>query len=234
MIKVKSKSLLLVSSMLLSSFIFSCSSGIPITPYPDSAQASSSYPYPRPTPSYNPEGLSVPYNSVDLSSLRAGILPDPSLNESEKKLAGVLVRQTIPVFPMKIGILLYKDTANIPENDRRVNFDSFIKKLKSNPNVGQVIEVSSNLISRNPDIEAIRQLAARFQVSSIVVLSETYQTPSENKEGLITPIDMVTGTRTWESFAKIEAYGLDILNGVFIFSTASGARELDKYKKSTE
>jgi hypothetical protein len=172
--------------------------------------------------------------SNQLSSLKAGILPDTSLSESEQRVAGMLVRKTVPIFPLKIGVLLYQDYATLAERDRREFFESFLGTLKANPNVGQVIEISSNLIGRNADIEEIRKLAARFQVSSVIVLGEYYKYPYENKEALVTPSDLVTGTRTWESYSKIESYGLDILNGVFIFSTAAGLSESDKYSRDAK
>ena len=49
---------------------------------------------------------------------------------------------------------------------------------------------------------------------------------------MVTPIDLITGDRTWESFSNIEVYGLDILNGVFLFSTTSGIKEITKYNQN--
>jgi uncharacterized protein YerC len=56
------------------------------------------------------------------------------------------------------------------------------------------------LIARGAGIEEIRALGSRFQVSSVLVVSESYQYPQENNEAVITPIDQITGTRTWGKF----------------------------------
>jgi hypothetical protein len=219
-----------MTSLLSLTSMYGCPA--PTTSEPSASASYSPY-YPVPYPSSTPSAAASNAPN-DLASLKAGILPDTSLSETEKRLAGMLVRKTVPIFPMKVGVLLYQDVSNLGERDRRVLFEGFLNKLKENPNIGQVIEISSNLISRGADIEEIRKLAARFQVSSVIVLSESYQYPYENKEALVTPSDLVTGTRTWESYSKIESYGLDILNGVFIFSTAYGARESDKYSRSSK
>lgn len=197
-------------------------SGYSSAPYPNSYPAASVAPTTSPT--------QVP---LDLSSLKAGVLPDASLADSEKKLAGMLIRMTKPVFPLKIGVLLYNNSSTVlNESDRRKNFDNFIAKIKTNSNVGQVIEISSNLIQRGASLEEIRTLGSRFQVSSVLVVSENYQYPQENSEAVITPIDQITGTRTWESFSNIEVYAIDILNGVMLFSTASGSKQSEKYNRN--
>lgn len=214
--------------------ISSCTRSIPSSP--SNSYNDSPTPYPTSTPTSIPTvaATSVPYIPKDLSSLRAGVLPDASLADAEKKLAGMLIRTTKPVFPLKIGVLRYYDDSNVlNQSDRRNNFDSFINKIKSNPNVGQVIEISSNLIARGAGIEEIRALGSRFQVASVLVLSENYQYPQENNEAIITPIDQITGARTWESFTNIEVYAIDILNGVMLFSTASGHKESDKYNRNS-
>jgi hypothetical protein len=222
------KALVLLSLLLSPSLLTGC-------PTPGGTPTSTSMPgdyFSSVAPSTAPT-VAATTTASDLNSLGAGVIPDTTFSEAERKLAGVLIRQTTPVFPLKIGVLLYRDPGAIPESDRRNDFDSFIEKLRENPNVGQVIEVSSNLIARGANIEEIRKLGARFQVSSVMVISENYQFPQENKEALVTPIDLITGARTWESFSNIEVYGLDILNGVFLFSTASGVKESQKYNRNS-
>jgi hypothetical protein len=220
------KRTIVLLSLLVSSTIFTGCPVSPATPTASDTPAATVEPTAAPT--------AAPTNRpTDLNSLRVGVLPDTSFTDAERKLAGVLIRQTTPVFPLKIGVLLYREPGAISESDRRANFDNFLQKLRENPDVGQVIEISSNLIARGADIEEIRKLGARFQVSSVLVISENYQFPEENKEALVTPIDLITGTRTWESYSNIEVYGLDILNGVFLFSTASGVKESDKYNRNS-
>lgn len=209
-------------------FIASCSTAMPMI--------SSSSVYASPMPylnDYNPTPSSTPYVPSVLQELRAGVLPDSGLSNSETKLAGMLVRQTKPIFPLKIGVLLYKKTNALEESDRRKNFDTFIAKLKTNSNIGQIIEISPNLISSTANLEEIRSLGARFQVASILIINENYQYPEENKEAVVTPIDQITGARTWESFTNIEVYSLDILNGVMLFSTTSGAKQSEKYNRQS-
>lgn len=188
--------------------------------------------YTQPSPSTAP--TSIPSAPSLLQDLRAGVLPDASLVDAEKKLAGMLVRQTKPIFPLKVGVLLYRgSTGVLNESDRRKNFDAFIAKLKTNSNIGQIIEISPSLISTNANLEEIRSLGARFQVASILIINENYQYPEENKESVVTPIDQITGARTWKSFTNIEVYSLDILNGVILFSTASGANKSEKYNRQS-
>lgn len=230
------KKITLVLSLLSITFLNGCMSrSIPTSSGNDFAYSTAIPQSDSPVyPSASAAPTSAPPVQKDLSSLRAGVLPDASLADSEKKLAGMLIRTTKPIFPLKIGILLYNNDSNIlNESDRRKNFDSFISKIKSNPNVGQVIEISSSLIARGAGIEEIRALGSRFQVSSVLVVSESYQYPQENNEAVITPIDQITGTRTWESFSNIEVYSIDILNGVMLFSTASGHKESEKYNRKS-
>lgn len=227
--KKTKKSALLLPFIFLLPFLSAC----PATTVVNPPTASPGYPlYYDATPSVAPTVAPTP--ALDLSSLRAGVLPDASLTDSEKKLAGMLVRTTKPVFPLKIGVLLYNSGGYVlNESDRRKNFDSFLEKIRSNNNVGQVIEISSNLIPGRAGIEEIRALGSRFQVASVLVISENYQFPQENTEAVITPIDQITGTRTWESFSNIEVYSIDVLNGVILFSTASGYKESSKYNRNS-
>ncbi len=212
-----------------SHFLYACPSP-GLSPVYSSPSAYESQPQSAPVALAQP----TPSNVIqDLNSLRAGVLPDTSYTDAERKLAGFLVRKTIPVFPLKIGVLLYRDAGVLADSDRRQYFDSFLNSLRADPNVGQVIEVSSNLIAKGADIEEIRKLGARFQISSVMVISETYQAPQENKEAVVTPIDLIDGSRTWQSYTNIEVYGLDILNGVFLFSTASGNKESNKYNRNS-
>lgn len=228
------RSNLLIAITLFLPFISACPATTVVNPPSSSPNGYYDYSYPSTNPSVGMTNAPSTPPVLDLSSLRAGVLPDASLTETEKKLAGMLVRTTKPVFPLKIGVLLYNSGGYVlNESDRRKNFDSFITKIKSNPNVGQVIEISSSLISGRAGIEEIRALGSRFQVASVLVISENYQFPQENTEAVITPIDQITGTRTWESFSNIEVYSIDILNGVVLFSTASGYKESAKYNRKS-
>src|SRR5688572_17413571 len=108
------KTIVLLSLLLSPSLLTGCPTpgGSP-TPS-DTAEA-----YYTPAPASTAAPTAIPQ---DLNSLRAGILPDTSFTDAERKLAGVLIRQTVPVFPLKIGVLLYRDPGSIPESDRRANF----------------------------------------------------------------------------------------------------------------
>ncbi|MFN8671627.1 MAG: hypothetical protein U0457_06020 [Candidatus Sericytochromatia bacterium] len=215
------KNLKLTSLLLVLPFVFSCAAA----KYPQAinSEAQSVRPYPSATPS------APSYSATELSSLRAGVLPESVFTDQERKLAGYLVRKTIPVFPMKIGVVLYKNAGVLPESDRKRNIEDFVKNLRSQPDIGQVVEISSNLLPYGSSINDIRALGARFQVSSVFVVNESYPSPTENKEAIVTPIDSITGARTWESYSKVDVYGIDILNGVFILSTSSGIKENKKY-----
>ena len=224
------KKLTLLAFAFIAPFILSaCPTANVVTP---TSSPSSYDSYNSPSIAPSAAATSTPSPSKDLSSLRAGVLPDPTLTESEKKLAGMLVRLTKPVFPLKVGVLLYRNADILNDSDRRKNLESFIEKIKQNSNIGQVIEISSNLIPANSGLEEIRALGARFQVASVLVINESYQYPQENNEAVITPIDRITGTRTWESFSNIEVYSIDILNGVMLFSTASGSKQTEKYNRN--
>ncbi len=218
---------ILVSFLVMLPFLASCASFNKSVPgyYPTAPAAI----YPTQTP---PPGGTA-YTATELSSLRAGVLPDTSFTNEERKLAGYLVRKTVPVFPMKIGVILYKTGGSLPDGDRKTYVDNFLQTLRTNTDIGQVVEISPNLLPQGSSINEIRALGARFQVSSVFVISESYPFPTENKEAIVTPIDSITGTRTWESFSKVDVYGIDILNGVFIFSISSGIKENKKYNRTS-
>lgn len=221
------KHLLLVFTSL---FLVSCSSRVadPYTSELLASKPSSNQAYPAPS------GTPAPYTPTELSSLQAGVLPQESFTQQERKLAGYLIRKTTPVFPLKIGIILYKGNGALPDSDRKKYVDNFLTSIKSNPNIGQVVEISQNLISKyGASIDEIRNVGARFQVSSVFVINENYPYPTENKEAIVTPIDSITGTRTWSTFSKIDVFSVDILNGVFLFSASSSVKENQKYNKNS-
>jgi hypothetical protein len=217
MIKAK-----LTIPFLLPLFLSSCLSLTPGgTPYPSQEDV-----YGMPSPSA--AATSVP-GSSELGNLNAGLLPDPSLTDEEKKLAGVLVRKVSPEFPLKLGVILYNRYSGLEEKYRQNLYNSFLQKLKENGNVKQIIDISSNLVTGNSSIEDLRKLAAKFQVSTLIIIGDNYQQPQVNKEAFTTPIDIVTGLKTWESLVSINAYALDTFNGVFVFSASTDARLSDKY-----
>jgi hypothetical protein len=101
------KKITLVLSLLSITFLNGCMSrSIPTSSGNDfgysTAQPQSDSPV---YPSASAAPTSAPQIQKDLSSLRAGVLPDASLADAEKKLAGMLIRTTKPIFPLKIGVL---------------------------------------------------------------------------------------------------------------------------------
>lgn len=214
------KSLLFLSAIIFPSLISGC-------PAPNTNPSPSNYETPAPTATYYPSASASP--PPNLSSLQAGVVPDTTLSEQERKLAGLLVRETVPVFPLKIGVFLYRSSTDLDEGARKEYFNNFIENLKKSSNIGQITNISSQLINSNPSLEEIRNLGARFQVSSVLVINERYDTPIESRNSLVTPIDYLTGMRTWESFSNLEVYSLDILNGIFIFSISDSNTSSDKY-----
>lgn len=232
---MKKRSILL----LLSSFFVL--GGCPAPSSPTSVPSASSYDsyyggassYASAYPSAAPSAVASAMSATDLSSLRAGVIPETSYTDEERKLAGFLVRKTKPVFPLKVGVLLYRDSGALSEGDRRNYYEAFLTAIKSNPNIGQIVELSPELISKNPSIDEIRALGSRFQVASVMVINDSYPFPIENSEAIITPIDSITGTRTWQTFSNIEVYAIDILNGVFLFSSSSGLNEIQKYNRTS-
>ncbi len=182
-------------------------------------------------------GQQVPANAPpapasNLGNLKAGVISDPSFTEEEKKLAGILDRKVNPEFPLKIGVILYSNPGILSDKDRKKFYDNFLQKLKENNNNKQVIEISPNLISGGNSVDELRKLGAKFQVSTLLVVSDSYQFPQENKDAYITPVDIITGLKTWESLTNLDVYALDVLNGVFAFSSSSSMRVSDKYNRS--
>jgi hypothetical protein len=211
----------LFASLLLPFFISNC-----MTPgsriYPE---VSIDSPYPMASPSA--AATSAP--ASDLGNLNAGLLPDTSLTDEEKKLAGVLVRKVSPEFPLKVGVILYSRYVSIEDKYRKNLYNEFLAKLKQNENIKQVLDISPNLLTGGSSIEDLRKLAAKFQVSTLLIIGDSYQAPQVNKDAYVTPIDYITGMKTWESMVSLNAYGLDTFNGVFVFSAGSDVRLSDKY-----
>ncbi len=167
----------------------------------------------------------------NLDNLKLGVLPDTSLSPEEQKLAGLLTRKVKAEFPLKIGVLLYKETTSLEENIRKELFNGFLQKLRQNPDVSLIMEISPSLVTRGSNIEDLRKLAARFQVSTLLIINDSYQNLRENKELIITPADIITGNRNWESNTNIEIFALDILNGVFVYSTSANGKMVEKFNK---
>lgn len=183
-------------------------------------------------PSASPSGLSAP-GSTGLDGLKLGVLPNTSLSDEEQRLAGILSRQVKPQFPLKLGVILYKTSTQVEDKLRKDNYNKFIEKLRSNPDVGLVQDISPTLISSGANVEDLRSLAARFQVSTLLIISDSYQLAKENKNTLITPIDIVSGLRNWESSSNIEVFALDVLNGVFVSTINSNITMTEKYNKNS-
>lgn len=174
----------------------------------------------------------APTSAAGLDNLKLGVLPGTSLSPDEQSLAELLGRKVKPEFPLKLGVLLYRSYTTLAEKNRKDFYDSFLQKLRENPDVASVTEISPSLVSSGANIEDIRKLAARFQVSTLLLVNDSYQPTAENKEALITPVDIITGNRNWESITNIELFALDILNGVFVYTTSANAKQGDKYNRA--
>lgn len=177
-----------------------------------------------PAPSSAPYG----YDSA-LNNFKPGVLPDTALSPEEAKLASLLSKKVKIEFPVKLGLVLYKPSSAISEKDRVDYYNNFVSELKKNPNVSSVSEISSSLVSSANSVEDLRKLAARFQVSILLIVNDTYQPAIEDKTALKLPVDVVLGNKNWESFSNIEVFALDILSGVFISSESASSRISEKY-----
>lgn len=215
----------LIFPLLLPIFLNNCMTPVGMAAYPSEDG------YVMATPSAAPTSVPASSNS-ELGNLNAGLLPDTSLTDEEKKLAGVLVRKVSPEFPLKAGVILYSRYSNLEDKYRKNLYNDFLQKLKQNENIKQVIDISPNLVTGNSSIEDLRKLAAKFQVSTLIIIGDHYQTPQINKDAFTTPIDFITGMKTWESLVSLNAYALDTFNGVFVFSAASDIRLSDKYNNN--
>lgn len=204
----------------ISPLVFSCST---VTP---SVGVSREY---ASAPSASPSA--VPFGGLD--NLKLGILPGTNLSDDEKKLVDIMSRQIKPVFPLRLGVLLYREYSSIDDKLRKEVYTKFIEKLKSNPDIAIVQELPSSLVGNNSNIEDLRKLAARFQVSNLLIINDTYQIARESKNNILTPIDIVSGMRNWESTANIEVFSLDVLNGVFVSTINSNITLSEKYNKNS-
>ncbi len=211
---------LLAVLVLMMPLTISCTTGLGVSP-----NIAGAYPVPSASSSLSYEAT--------LGNLKLGTLPDTSLSDEEQRLAGLIARKVKAEFPLKLGVLLYKSTSNVQDKNRKDNYTKYIDKLKSNTNIGSVQEISTSLIASDSSIEDLRKLAARFQVSTLFIVNDNYLSAKENKENVITPIDVVSGLRDWESTANIEIFALDILNGVFVSTISSNITNSDKYAKSS-
>lgn len=207
--------------LLTSTLISSCSSPVPTSP----AYASSDG-IAAPSPTSAPG-----QNTTTLDNLKAGILPDSAASSEEQKLANLLTRKVNIEFPLKVGVLLYRESTTLDDKNRKTLYNNFITNLKNNPDISSVQEISPSLVGSNTNIEDLRKLAARFQVSTLLIINDIYQSTRENKDIAVTPIDVISGNKNWESFTNIEIFALDILNGVFVASSSINASAGDKYNK---
>jgi hypothetical protein len=168
-----------------------------------------------------------------LNNLKLGVLPGTNLSDDEKRLADVMARKITPIFPLRLGVLLYKSISSIDEKLRKENYNKFIEKLKLNSDVSLIQEIPSSLLGNTTDIEDLRRLAARFQVSNLLIINDAYQIARESKTSILTPIDIVSGMRNWESTSNIEVFSLDVLNGVFVSTINSNITNTEKYNKNS-
>jgi hypothetical protein len=218
------KKALLVLSFLTSAYIVNIISGCVSTSMGSAPVSVESY-------GSDPKPNAAPSASSGLDNLKLGVLPDPSLSTEEQKLAGLLARKVKPEFPLKLGVLIYGQSSILTEKNRKELYETFVEKIRKSPDVAEVIQISPSLINSGANIEDIRKLAARFQVSTLLLINDSYQSVMENKEAIITPADIISGNRNWESISNIELFALDILNGVFVYSTSASGKEGDKYNK---
>lgn len=185
------------------------------------------YPYPSAAPT-----TSTPFDSA-LNNLKAGVLPGTTLSEEEKSLAEVMSRKIAPIFPLRIGVLLYKPAMTAEDKIRQDNYNKFIEKLRSNPNIELVQDIPNSLAGTSTNIEELRKLAARFQVTNLLIINDSSQSARENKNAVLTPIDIVTGMRNWETTSLVEIFSLDVLNGVFVSTVRSNITLTEKYNRNS-
>ncbi|MBC7475069.1 MAG: hypothetical protein H7263_12310 [Candidatus Sericytochromatia bacterium] len=176
----------------------------------------------------------TPTSSSSPSSLNIGILPDNSNSPEEQKISGILNRQVIANFPLKIGVLLYNSSTNILEKTRQDLYNNFVNSLKVNTNVSSVQDIPSSLLIGSKNIEDIRKLAARFQVSTLFIIDDRYKSSEEDKTYEISPIDVIRGVKNWVSQTDINILAFDIPSGVFIATGSTTANATDKYDKDSD
>lgn len=189
-----------------------------------------------PTPNYSspypaPSATNSGYTDTNIDMLKAGMLPDANLTPEEQKVISLLNKKVKVEFPLKVGVLLYKQKVNFNQVEREAYFSDFINKLKTNPNISQVSELPNSLINSGSTVEEIRKLAARFQISVLIIINDSYQQSVENNNKKLLPIDVLTGTKYWSSSSRIEVFALDILNGVFVSSESINVSSVAKDSK---
>jgi len=220
------KSIKTLSFLLAIPFIImSCTTGTSSV-YSSVSTAASDY---YPTPSAYPSLAAT--SAPGIGGLLAGDLPT-YISDEEKNILAIYQRSVNVQFPLRVGVLSFSNLGGMTQESRTSLYDAFVTKLKTNENISQVVEVPKSLSSSAYDIESIRKLAARFQVSTVLVISDTYQYTTEDKTALITPIDVITGNRKWESTSNVEAYAIDVLTGVIMFSSISQTKANEKYNKN--
>ncbi|GIW21503.1 MAG: hypothetical protein KatS3mg068_0510 [Candidatus Sericytochromatia bacterium] len=200
------KNFLKILSPLLFFSYFSCVNS------PTNPPSYSDIAIPKATPS------ALPYSSI-LDNLKPGTLPGSVTSPEEQQLIDLMNRKVNLTFPLKLGVLLLQENIDSIDNLKRKELLSkYIEHLKSNNNISDVIEIPSSLISRTSTIEDIRKLAARFQVNLLIIINDTYESPYNDKEKDLTPLEIISNINYFKTKSNMEVFVIDIVSGVFVLS----------------
>lgn len=102
----------------------------------------------------------------------AGLVGNSSvISQEEAELRDLQRRPTAIAFPARVGVLFYEYRDPLKKEDHQTVVELIGKDMVASGLVTHVAQIPSNLVRTGDSLEALRKLAARFQVDVLLLVS---------------------------------------------------------------
>ena len=153
----------------------------------------------------------APFSEGGLSSLLTGSV----VSEEEAQLRDTLKREIVLDFPIRVGVLFYQFDSRLDAPDREMFFEQMRGHLEGSKLVRETLQIPSSLVSRETNLDQLRQIAARFQTDILVLVNANHSFELSRDQNL-SFWDSFSEKSFYESKVKYEAIALDVFTGTLL------------------
>ncbi len=118
-----------------------------------------------------PTGARFPAPSAAPGGLAGLVGSSNVVSQEEAELRDLQKRPTAIAFPARVGVLFYEYQDPLKKEDHQVVLDQLGADMVAGGLVTNVAQLPSNLARQGDSLEALRKLAARFQVDVLLLVS---------------------------------------------------------------
>lgn len=146
----------------------------------------------------------------------AGLVGESSVVSAEEaELRDLQRRPTAIAFPSKVGVLFYQYNDPLKKEDHQALLDNLAKEMVATGLVSTVAPIPSNLVRPGDSLDALRKLAARFQVDVLLLVSgsQTFDRADEQPAAGIFNFGSQT---SYEARSTLTGLAVGVYSGTFL------------------